>query len=89
MEVINLYQDVANKMVIELNGVRNYNNKEVRRVRVDLLQVILKTKAIICLSYLDDNNDVVISQPLILEFDTYGAWGADDDYIINYIKNNA
>ena len=89
MEVVNLYQDVSNKLIIELNGVRYYKNVEVRKVRIDLLQVILKQKAIICLSYLDDNNNDVISQPLIIEFDTYGAWGSNDDYIIDYIKNNA
>lgn len=89
MEVFNLYQQTQNSVIINLDRPRDFNGVYATKIRIDLLQVILKQRAIICMSYLDVNDSVVSTSPLILEFDNYADWASDDEYIVNYIQNNA
>jgi hypothetical protein len=52
------------------------------------VDVKIKESAEIILDLVDSNNSYAGTKYLVMSGEDYANWGSDDDYLINWIKNN-
>jgi hypothetical protein len=52
------------------------------------VDVKIKESAEIILDLVDNNNSYAGTKYLVMSGEDYSNWGSDDDYLINWIKNN-
>ena len=62
---------------------------EITRFKAIVLSIVLKQSAMIDVSFYDAERDYPVAQrPVLLKGEDYEKWGADDDYINQYIIAN-
>ena len=60
----------------------------VDRIFIKRVEIKLKEYANIVFDLINNNNDYVGTRHLVMSGEDYANWGSDDDYIINWVKNN-
>jgi len=62
----------------------NYN---IVNMKIEITQLILFTSAQFRVTFFNDNNEIVKSQVLMMSGAEYMAWCDNDQYVIQWIKN--
>jgi hypothetical protein len=55
---------------------------------IQRVDIHLKQSANITIDLIDNNGNYAGTEYLVMSGDDYSNWGSDDDYLINWVKNN-
>ena len=62
--------------------------KIVTKVKISVIKLVLFQSVDICVQYLDENDYIIENIYLTISGDDYLLWSDDDNYILEYVKNN-
>jgi len=79
-------QDIQQKNnLVQIQGYQQVVTNTITKFNVVVREVILNTRATLVVTCYDSNNKLIETKTIVLSGADYDNWGANDDYIINYV----